>query len=59
MNIYEREGYKNRKEYLQSLVANFGLPENVVFTAASMLGKNEDFDGLISMLEDAEMMGIF
>ncbi len=54
MNIYQREGFKNRKEYLKDLALNFRLPEDVVFMTADMLGPDEDFDGLISSLEDAE-----
>ena len=54
MNVYQREGFKNRKEYLENLAADFGLPEDVVFMTADLLGPSEDFDGLISSLEDAE-----
>lgn len=50
--IYQQEGFANRKEYLSSLADDFGLEESDVFAAASMLGPNEDFDGLITMLED-------
>ena len=59
MNVYQKEGFKNRKEYLKNLALNFGLSEDVVFMTADLLGPDEDFDGLISSLEDAEMMGIF
>lgn len=54
--IYQREGYSNRKEYLQALAVDFGIDERVVFELAVILGPNEDFDGLIIELEDlAEM----
>jgi hypothetical protein len=53
MDIYRKHGYKDRKDYLESLALEFGLPKRVVFTAANMLGKNEDFDGLLTILEDA------
>lgn len=56
MDIYQKNGYKNRKNYLQSLAEEHGVPEDVVFTLASTLGESEDFDGLISLLEDAEGM---
>lgn len=51
MNDYH--GYKNRREYLDSLVNAYGLPRETVFTMAAMLGPSEDFDGLIVALDDA------
>ncbi len=56
-NVYQRNGFKNRKEYLQDLADEFGLSEDLVFMAADMLGESEDFDGLINTLEDAEEFG--
>jgi hypothetical protein len=56
-NVYQRNGFKNRKEYLQDLADEFGLPEDLVFMSADMLGESEDFDGLINILEDAEEFG--
>jgi len=52
MTIYEERGYKNRKHYICSLAEEFGLDEEVALTMASMLGPNEDFDGLVTTLED-------
>ena len=49
-------GYENRKEYLIAMAEEFGVDEETVFLLADMLGKDEDFDGLISMLEDYEDM---
>jgi hypothetical protein len=54
MNVYQENGYSSRKEYLLSLAEDFGIDKSVVFTIASMLGETEDFDGLISSLEDYE-----
>lgn len=51
-DIYEEFGYANRKEYLKSLAADFDVPYATVAALASMLGKSEDFDGLVSALED-------
>ena len=51
-NIYEANGFKNRAEYLKHLAREFGVPRNIVFMIADMLGPSEDFDGLISELED-------
>ena len=54
MSIYTEQGFQSRKHYLTGLAEDFGLPTDVVFMAASMLGPNEDFDGLISTLEDID-----
>lgn len=54
-NIYQQNGYKNRRDYLESLAEEFNVPEYIVFVLADMLGPSEDFDGLITVLEDAEM----
>jgi hypothetical protein len=55
-NIYQERGYANRREYLESLADEYDVPVETVFALASMLGKSEDFDGLISALEDAAEM---
>jgi len=55
-DVYVRNGYKNRNDYLRSLAEDYCIPLDVVQTAASMMGENEDFDGIISMLEDYEAM---
>lgn len=54
MSIYEEEGYASRREYLESLAEDFGLDCQTVFAVASILGASEDFDGLLSSLEDLE-----
>lgn len=51
-NIYVRKGYKNRKDYLKCLAEDYGVSYMTVFSLASMLGENEDFDGLILELDD-------
>ena len=50
MNDYQANGYANRKEYLLSLCEEYD--RTIVFTLADMLGASEDFDGLITALED-------
>ncbi|MBT9137151.1 MAG: hypothetical protein DDT34_02238 [Firmicutes bacterium] len=52
MNSYQKKGYKDRVDYLKALAAEYGVPVEIVYMTANMLGKNEDFDGLISSLED-------
>lgn len=54
-NIYEKNGYKNRAEYLESVAADYGVDDYVVECLADILGESEDFDGLISAVEDYEM----
>lgn len=51
-NPYQEAGYTNRREYLLSLADEYGVDKSVVFDLASVLGKDEDFDALISELED-------
>jgi hypothetical protein len=52
MNIYQENGYENRRDYLENLALDYGIDKNEVFTIACLLGKDEDFDGLVSMLDD-------
>lgn len=52
MSVYKENGYENRKEYLNSLVDEYGVEKETVFYLASILGANEDFDGLVTQLED-------
>lgn len=56
MSIYTENGYDSRKHYLECMAEDYGVPVEIVFSLAQMLGPNEDFDGLISALEDAEEM---
>lgn len=52
MSIYTDNGYKNRKEYLDEMAAEFDVDKYTVYALADVLGANEDFDGLVSSLED-------
>ena len=52
MSIYTEEGYTSRRDYLDSLAEDFGLDKQTVYTLASILGSSEDFDGLVTALED-------
>lgn len=51
-NVYINNGYENRQDYLESLVCEFGVDASTVFMLADMLGPSEDFDGLVTSLED-------
>lgn len=52
MSIYQEHGYANRREYLKSVAEDYGVELCNVFALADALGPNEDFDGLITMIED-------
>jgi hypothetical protein len=52
MTIYQENGYANRRAYLDSLAAELGLDRDTVHLMAMMLGPSEDFDGLVTSLED-------
>jgi len=55
-NIYQVHGYNNRKEYLKGLAEDFGVDLVVVLELAGVLGASEDFDGLVSALEDYQFL---
>ena len=55
-NIYQQNGYANRDDYLNCLSEDYGVSIEDVYCLAEMLGENEDFDGLVCALEDAELM---
>jgi hypothetical protein len=50
MSVYTDNGYANRQEYLNELREDFG---GLVDILTGILPASEDFDGLISALEDA------
>jgi hypothetical protein len=52
MTTYQREGYDNRRAYLLSLADDTGVDIKTVMILADLLGENEDFDGLVTSLED-------
>ena len=43
---------QTRGEYLQSIADEYGADLQVVLLLADLLGPNEDFDGLLTELED-------
>jgi hypothetical protein len=57
MSIYIAEGYKSRRDYLETLADEMGIEKEIVFTLASVLGPSEDFDGLVTELEDLQAIG--
>ena len=55
-NIYQENGYADRDDYLTCLSEDYGVPIESVYSLAEMLGEHEDFDGLVSALEDTELI---
>jgi len=51
-NVYTENGYKDRQDYLKFLARDYGISMEEIKTISDMLGPNEDFDGLITSLED-------
>jgi len=51
MSVYTENGFKNRQDYLNSLAEDYG---EKVFFMADVLGPSEDFDGLVTSLEDMD-----
>ena len=47
---YQANGYANRKAYLDELANEYG--KHAVYSLATILGESEDFDGLVTSLED-------
>lgn len=56
MSIYTDNGYANREEYLNELREDYG---QLVDILTSVLPASEDFDGLITELEDAMDSGVY
>ena len=52
MSIYTDEGYTSRRDYLENLADDYGVNRDTVFALAAMLGSSEDFDGLVTAVED-------
>ena len=55
-NIYQQNGYADKDDYMTCLSEDYGVPIEDVYSLAEMLGESEDFDGLVSALEDAELI---
>ncbi len=49
---YIENGFANRRAYLENLAEEYDIHRRIVFAMAQLLGPSEDFDGLISALED-------
>ena len=52
MSVYTDNGYKSRMDYLTSLAEDQGVDVDVGLALAALLGPTEDFDGLVTAVED-------
>lgn len=50
--LYQELGYESREDYLECLAEEYGVDLKTVKALAGLLGRNEDFDGLVTMLQD-------
>lgn len=46
-NVYQLNGYKSRREYLECLADDYCVDFEIVLMLSDMLGPSEDFDGLV------------
>lgn len=51
-NPYLRAGFPDRTAYLKDLAQAYGVRYTTVKRAADMLGEDEDFDALVSFLNE-------
>lgn len=57
-NLYkELHGCENRTEYLKMLSDTHGVDMDQILFLADLLGPDEDFDGLVTSVEDIAMCG--
>lgn len=55
MNIYQENGYENRQEYLEALALDYGVSLEAVLAIAAVYGPSEDFDGLVTTIQDLDV----
>ena len=53
-NIYTDNGYTDRAEYLFCMADEYGINIDKVELVADLLGPSEDFDGLVTTLQDMQ-----
>lgn len=51
-NIHQEQGFLSRDDYLKSLAFDYDVDEDKVYELASVYGEEEDFDGLVTLIED-------
>ena len=48
---------RQRKEYLTELAEDYGVPIGKVVSLANLLGEAEDYDALVSFVQELSYMG--
>lgn len=56
-SIYKSKGYESRRDYLEALSDDYDVPLENVLLLADLLGPNEDFDGLVTEVNDLSDLG--
>jgi len=51
-DVYTENGYADRAEYLSDLSVDYGIELRTVLHLADLLGPDEDFDGLVTTIQD-------
>lgn len=51
-DVYSQHGFDSRQEYLEDLADQYDVDMETVMTIAELYGPEEDFDGLVSALQD-------
>jgi hypothetical protein len=52
VNTYQENGFDDRDQYLSYLSDEYEVPYYIVYAVADMFGESEDFDGLVTELEN-------
>lgn len=53
LDVYAESGCESRFDWLDHFAQDHGLPIEQVIAVADLLGAEEDFDGLVTAVEDA------
>ena len=57
LDRYQADGAIDRFGYLENLAADHGVTFETILTLVDVLGPDEDFDGLVTTLEDYPLKG--
>jgi hypothetical protein len=55
-DVYVARGYRDRALYLDSLATKYGVDKEAVMTFADILGPAEDFDALLTSLQEVSVL---
>ena len=56
--IYQERGYDSRTDYLKRLAEDFDVSLEYVLGTAQILGPSEDWDGLVTAVQDMAYMKV-